>query len=103
MIKDTIDGALLRDMFLTGAALLEKNRALVDSLNVFPVPDGDTGTNMSMTMQGAVKDLRTMPETATVEEVMAKVSAAWSDRESAEPSAEPSGYCAYPRPRRRFG
>ena len=74
MIKDTIDGALLRDMFLAGATLLEKNRALVDSLNVFPVPDGDTGTNMSMTMQGAVKDLRTMPETATVEEVMAKVS-----------------------------
>ena len=74
MIKDTIDGALLRDMFLAGAALLEKNRALVDSLNVFPVPDGDTGTNMSMTMQGAVKDLRNLPETATVEEVMAKVS-----------------------------
>ena len=74
MITDTIDGALLRDMFLAGAALLEKNRALVDSLNVFPVPDGDTGTNMSMTMQGAVKDLRNLPETATVEEVMAKVS-----------------------------
>ena len=74
MIIDTIDGALLRDMFLAGASLLEKNRALVDSLNVFPVPDGDTGTNMSMTMQGAVKDLRNMPETATVEEVMAKVS-----------------------------
>ena len=64
MITDTIDGALLRDMFLAGAALLEKNRALVDSLNVFPVPDGDTGTNMSMTMQGAVKDLRNLPETA---------------------------------------
>ena len=74
MITDTIDGALLRDMFLAGAALLEKNRALVDSLNVFPVPDGDTGTNMSMTMQGAVKDLRNLSETATVEEVMAKVS-----------------------------
>ena len=74
MITDNIDGALLRDMFLTGASLLEKNRALVDSLNVFPVPDGDTGTNMSMTMQGAVKDLRNLPETATVEEVMAKVS-----------------------------
>ena len=74
MIKDTIDGALLRDMFLAGASLLEKNRALVDSLNVFPVPDGDTGTNMSMTMQGAVKDLRNLPETTTVEEVMAKVS-----------------------------
>ena len=62
MIKDTIDGALLRDMFLAGASLLEKNRALVDSLNVFPVPDGDTGTNMSMTMQGAVKDLRNLPD-----------------------------------------
>ena len=74
MITDTIDGALLRDMFLAGASLLEKNRALVDSLNVFPVPDGDTGTNMSMTMQGAVKDLKNLPETATVEEVMAKVS-----------------------------
>ena len=74
MITETIDGVLLRDMFLCGAALLEKNRALVDSLNVFPVPDGDTGTNMSMTMQGAVKELRSLPETATVEEVMAKVS-----------------------------
>ena len=74
LIKDTIDGALLRDMFLAGASMLEKNRALVDSLNVFPVPDGDTGTNMFMTMQGAIKDLRSLPETATVEDVMAKVS-----------------------------
>ena len=70
MIRDTIDGALLRDMFLAGAALLEKNRAVVDSLNVFPVPDGDTGTNMSMTMQGAVKELRDMPETVSAEKVM---------------------------------
>ena len=54
----TIGGALLREMFLTGAALLDKNRALIDSLNVFPVPDGDTGTNMFMTMQGAVKEIK---------------------------------------------
>ena len=54
----TIGGELLRDMFITGGALLEKNKALIDSLNVFPVPDGDTGTNMSMTMQGAVKEIR---------------------------------------------
>ena len=40
----TIGGAMLKEMFLTGAALLEKNRAYIDSLNVFPVPDGDTGT-----------------------------------------------------------
>lgn len=53
-----ISGALLRDMFTAGAALLEKDRALIDSLNVFPVPDGDTGTNMSMTMQNAIKELK---------------------------------------------
>ena len=49
---------MLKEMFLTGAALLEKNRAYLDSLNVFPVPDGDTGTNMSMTMQSAVKEIQ---------------------------------------------
>lgn len=58
MTNTTIGGALLREMFLTGAALLDKNKALIDSLNVFPVPDGDTGTNMFMTMQGAVKEIK---------------------------------------------
>ena len=52
-----IDGLLLRDMVLAGAALLEKNREAVDALNVFPVPDGDTGTNMSLTMASATKEL----------------------------------------------
>lgn len=52
----TIDGVLLRDMFVTGAAMLEKNREAVDALNVFPVPDGDTGTNMSLTMNSAVRE-----------------------------------------------
>jgi DAK2 domain fusion protein YloV len=66
----SITGSLLRDMFLGGAANLEKNKAYIDSLNVFPVPDGDTGTNMSMTMQGAVKDLRSMPDSVSVGEVM---------------------------------
>ncbi|MBQ9832308.1 MAG: DAK2 domain-containing protein [Clostridia bacterium] len=59
---NSISGAALRDMFLMGAALLEKNKALIDSLNVFPVPDGDTGTNMSMTMQGAAKELRSLAD-----------------------------------------
>ena len=54
----TICGAVLKDMYLTGAALLEKNRAYIDSLNVFPVPDGDTGTNMSMTMQSAAREIQ---------------------------------------------
>jgi len=54
----TIGGAMLKDMFLTGTALLDKNRALIDSLNVFPVPDGDTGSNMFMTMQSAAREIR---------------------------------------------
>lgn len=52
-----IDGSLLRDAFKGGARLLEVNKSYVDSLNVFPVPDGDTGTNMSMTMSSAIKEL----------------------------------------------
>ena len=58
MSEFTISGAMLRDMVLTAAALLEQNKAAVDALNVFPVPDGDTGTNMSMTMQSAAKQVR---------------------------------------------
>ena len=53
----TIDGLLLRDMIVAGTALLEKNREAVDALNVFPVPDGDTGTNMSLTMQSATREV----------------------------------------------
>lgn len=53
----TIDGLLLRDMVVAGVSLLEKNREAVDALNVFPVPDGDTGTNMSLTMVSATKEL----------------------------------------------
>ncbi|MBQ7455893.1 MAG: DAK2 domain-containing protein, partial [Clostridia bacterium] len=52
-----IDGLLLREMILSGAAILEKNRETVDALNVFPVPDGDTGTNMSLTMASACREV----------------------------------------------
>lgn len=57
MALRTIDGILLKDMVTAGAALLEKNRQAVDQLNVFPVPDGDTGTNMSQTMNSAVREM----------------------------------------------
>ncbi len=70
MIVHSVDGDLLRSLFLGGAANLELNRAYVDSLNVFPVPDGDTGTNMSMTMQGAIKELSAVPSGASVSAVM---------------------------------
>lgn len=53
----TIDGLLLRDMVMAGTAILERNREAVDALNVFPVPDGDTGTNMSLTMQSATREI----------------------------------------------
>ena len=53
----TIDGVLLRDMFMSGVAMLEKNREAVDALNVFPVPDGDTGTNMTLTVKSAAKEV----------------------------------------------
>ena len=53
----TIGSTELRRMIAAGAKVLEINRAKVDSLNVFPVPDGDTGTNMSLTIQSAVKEL----------------------------------------------
>ena len=52
-----ITGALLRKMVISGANYLEENSEYVNSLNVFPVPDGDTGTNMSLTMKSAVKEL----------------------------------------------
>ena len=42
---------------MAGTAILEKNREAVDALNVFPVPDGDTGTNMSLTMQSATREI----------------------------------------------
>ena len=44
-------------MVIAGTAILEKNREAVDALNVFPVPDGDTGTNMSLTMQSATREI----------------------------------------------
>ena len=52
-----IDGKKFRDMIVSGANNLQNNKDLVDKLNVFPVPDGDTGTNMSLTISYAIKEL----------------------------------------------
>lgn len=56
-MQKKINGAMLKNMILTASKLLDLNRPTIDSLNVFPVPDGDTGTNMSLTLQSAVKEL----------------------------------------------
>jgi DAK2 domain fusion protein YloV len=53
-----ITGELFKDMVLSAAAYLEKNKKGLNALNVFPVPDGDTGTNMSLTMMSAVKEVK---------------------------------------------
>ena len=57
MSQQVIDGLLLKEMIIAGANLLEQNREAIDALNVFPVPDGDTGTNMSLTMKSTVKEI----------------------------------------------
>ena len=53
----SIDGQLLKEMIINGAYELENNKVMVNALNVFPVPDGDTGTNMSATMMSAVSEI----------------------------------------------
>ena len=53
---DIITGTLLKEMFVAGYQWLAHHAVLVDQINVFPVPDGDTGTNMSLTMKAAIAD-----------------------------------------------
>lgn len=74
--KMTISGKLLRDAFISGANNIYNNRREVDELNVFPVPDGDTGTNMSMTIKNALAELENVPDGATVGEVTKKAASA---------------------------
>lgn len=57
-MRQMIDGAAFRRMVLSAAAAIEINKQKINELNVFPVPDGDTGTNMSMTLANAALDLR---------------------------------------------
>jgi len=57
-VKQIINGADLRRMIISAAAAIEINKQGLNDLNVFPVPDGDTGTNMSMTINSAAADLR---------------------------------------------
>jgi len=71
-----ITGATLRDSIISGANNIKNHSAAVDELNVFPVPDGDTGTNMSMTMGYAVTELTNLPDNVTVEKVATVVSSA---------------------------
>ena len=71
-----INGIQLRDAFVSGANNISNYRQQVDALNVFPVPDGDTGTNMSMTINAAKRELLNMKDDITVETVSKKAASA---------------------------
>lgn len=71
-----IKGSVLRDAIISGANVIENKKRAVDELNIFPVPDGDTGTNMSMTMSAARKELLQMGDNETVSSVADKAASA---------------------------
>ena len=62
-------GSVLRDAFISAANSLENQKQRINALNVFPVPDGDTGTNMSMTISAAKREVQLLGNQATVAEV----------------------------------
>ena len=74
-MKQTFNGADLRSMMLSAAANVENHKQKLNDLNVFPVPDGDTGTNMSMTINAAARELRSVAN-PTVESVSATAASA---------------------------
>ena len=63
-----ISGKILRDAIISGANNINNQRSRVDELNVFPVPDGDTGTNMGMTIGASVRELEALDDNCTVGE-----------------------------------
>lgn len=71
-----ISGKMLRDAVISGANNITNNKSMVDELNVFPVPDGDTGTNMSMTIKNAMPELKLMNDEVTAGAVAEAVASA---------------------------
>ena len=62
MLKESITGAQFAEMLLCAYEALETNKQAINELNVFPVPDGDTGTNMTLTVSAAAAELRKLTE-----------------------------------------
>jgi DAK2 domain fusion protein YloV len=62
VVVKTIDAKILKKLFLAGAASIEEKKEYINELNVFPVPDGDTGTNMTLTIMSAVKEVNDILE-----------------------------------------
>ena len=62
MAVNTIDAQMIAKMFLAGAKNLENKKEWINELNVFPVPDGDTGTNMTLTIMSAAKEVSSLDD-----------------------------------------
>lgn len=71
-----INGALFRDAVISAAITINNRKREVDELNVYPVPDGDTGTNMSMTIGNAIDELKRMPDNVHISEVASAAASA---------------------------
>jgi len=71
-----LSGKMLRDAIISGANVIQNKKNSVDELNIFPVPDGDTGTNMSMTMSAARAELLKLSDSSTATEVADKAASA---------------------------
>lgn len=71
-----ITGAIFRDAIISASNNILNHRQEVDALNVFPVPDGDTGTNMCMTMDSAAREIALLPDTVSIGEVAKTTSSA---------------------------
>ena len=65
-MKEFISGQELKEMFISAAASVDRSKQQINDLNVFPVPDGDTGTNMALTLGNAAKELKKAPDDITV-------------------------------------
>lgn len=71
-----ITGLMFRDSIISAANNISNSRQAVDALNVFPVPDGDTGTNMSMTITAAAKEMAALPDDCTIDEASSRCASA---------------------------
>ena len=73
MATKVIDAQLLQKAFIAGAYNLERNKDYINELNVFPVPDGDTGSNMSLTIMAAAREVSAL-ENPSMDELSKKIS-----------------------------
>ena len=74
MSQNQLDAKMFKEMFLAGAKNLESKKEYINELNVFPVPDGDSGTNMTLTIMSAAKEVASLDENATLKELSKAIS-----------------------------